>query len=115
MKVLIIGGQRHGEFVDDLPDGIRGWVDIRTATTHVVRRITWAIPDQQTKLIAEAYVLHAAVHPDYQGPDEPAVAGELLRQLAMNDFMRAHGEAQEIPKEPAGSSLIVPGGSPDAG
>jgi hypothetical protein len=31
--------------------------------------------------------------------------------IAMNEFARSHGEAQEIPKEPAGSSLIVPGGT----
>jgi hypothetical protein len=110
MKALIVYGLRHGEWIDVL-DGVNAWVDIRTATTHRIRKITWQVTNVVTGEVTEAYTLMVAVHPDLVGPNEPGVAGELLRLLAMNEFVREHGEAQEIPKEPAGSSLIVPGGT----
>jgi hypothetical protein len=100
VKILIIGGPRNGEWVDELPDGVRGWVDIRSADTHVVRRITWTITDMDGKVI-DAYVLHLAVHPLMTGPNEQTVAGQMLNMLAMAEFARAHGDRQEIPEEPA--------------
>jgi hypothetical protein len=100
VKILIIGGQRNGEWVDGLPDGIRGWVDIRSADTHIVRRITWTITDMENKVV-DAYVLHLAVHPLMTGPEEQAMAGQMLNMLAMTEFARAHGDKQEIPEEPA--------------
>lgn len=110
MKALIIYGLRHGEWVDVL-DGSNAWVDIRTATTHRIRKVTWNVTTVTTSEVKEAYTLRVAVHPDLVGPNEVETAGQLLQMLAMNEFVRAHGEAQEIPKEPAGSSLIVPGGT----
>lgn len=108
MKVLLIGGERHGEWIDGLPDGVQAWVDLTHATTHRIRPFTCQIADLATGLITEAYVMHLAVHPDLVGPQEPTVVSEILRAMALNDFARTHGVAQEIPKEPAGSSLIVP-------
>lgn len=107
MKALIIYGMRHGEWVDVL-DGSTAWVDIRTATTHTIRKITWQVTNVVTSEVSEAYTMLVAVHPDLVGQNEFAVAGQFLQMLAMNEFARAHGDAQEIPKEPAGSSLIVP-------
>jgi hypothetical protein len=106
MKVLVIGGERHGEFVDTL-DGARVWLDIQHAVQHRVRRVTDNVTDA-TGAVVEAYVLHVAVHQDLTGPNELQFVGQALAVLAQNAFFRAQGEPQDIPKEPAGSSLIVP-------
>lgn len=108
MKALIIGGERHGEFVDVL-DGAQAWVDIRSATTHRIRVTTWNILDPRTNAVTEAYSLPLAVHEELLGPSEPMIVPQLLQLLAMNEFARSHGVAQDIPKEPAASDLIVPG------
>lgn len=105
MKVLIIGGARHGEWVEGLPDGIRMWVDIANASRHVIRKAHSNITDLESGKVKEAYVLHLAVHPDLTGPQEPALVGKLLNDLTMNAFARAHGEPQEISKE---SEIHVP-------
>ena len=99
MKALIIGGDRHGEWVDVL-DGAQAWVDIRTATAHRIRRMTWNVQDVRSGAVTEAYLLYAAVHEDLLGLAEPQVVGELLRMLTMNEFARTHGEKQELPHEP---------------
>jgi hypothetical protein len=107
MNALILGGDRHGEWVDVL-DGAQVWVDIRNATNHRIRKLTWMITDPKGE-VAESYELFCAVHEGLLGPNEPQIAAELLRMLTMNEFVRAHGAKQEIPKEPAGASLVVPG------
>lgn len=109
MKALIIGGPRHGEWLDGLFDGTRIWVDIEHATKHVIRKITWNVQNITDGSVLEAYTMYVAVHEAMQGPNEPNVASQLIQLIAMNDYARAHGDRQEIPIEPAGSSLIVPG------
>lgn len=111
MKALIIGGDRHGEFIDVL-DGVQAWVDIRNATTHRLRRITNTVTTMQAdgkEKVTEAHVLTLAVHEGMIGPHEMALTMQSLQTLALNAFTREHGEHQEIPEEPAGSDLIVPG------
>lgn len=108
MNALILGGERHGEWVDVL-DGAQVWVDIRNAANHRIRKLTWMITDARGEKITESYEVHCAVHEALLGPNEPQIATELLRILTMNEFVRAHGVKQEIPQEPAGSSLVVPG------
>lgn len=112
MKALIIGGERHGEWVDGLFDGTRIWVDIEHACRHVIRQIIITPQDLATGQISEAYEISLAVHEGMQGPNESAVVPQLFQMLAMNEFARTHGVAQEVPKEPAGSELTVPGGKP---
>lgn len=106
MNALIIGGHRHGEFVDVL-DGVQVWVDIRTGTTHRIRRVTNTMTDGEGKVVG-AYAMHLAVHQDALGPEEIQIVTAALSTLAMNAFYREHGEELEIPKEPAGSTLILP-------
>lgn len=112
MNALIIGGDRHGEFVDVL-DGAQVWVDIRNAAHHRIRSITNTVtvemPDGTVK-VTEAHTLYLAVHERLLGPDEPNTVQGLLTRMAMNAFTREHGVHQEIPQEPAGSDLIIPGG-----
>ena len=108
MKALIIGGERHGEWVDGLFDGTRIWVDIAHAARHVIRKLTWMVTNPADGTITESYVIYVAVHEQLQGPKEPEVVQELLQSLLMNDFARAHGEKQDVPHEPAGSELVVP-------
>lgn len=107
MNALIIGGHRHGEFVDVL-DGAQAWVDIRTGTTHRIRPVTNTITNEAGKVIG-VYLMHLAVHQDALGPEEAQIVTVALGTLAMNAFYREHGEELEIPKEPAASSLIIPG------
>lgn len=109
MKALIIGGERHGEWVEDLFDGSRMWIDMARATRHVIRKITWNVQNLGTGEVTEAYTMYVAVHEQMQSPQEPQVVSQLLNLLAMNAFAREHGDRQEIPVEPAGSSLVVPG------
>lgn len=119
MKALIIGGDRNGEWIDAL-DGSQGWVDIRTASTHRIRKLTWNIQNMATGEVIEAYTLYAAVHPAIVdlGQGEPAVAGPMMQSIAMNEFARAHGEKQEIPEEPkievpsSPAGLFGPDGKP---
>lgn len=106
MKALIIGGDRHGEWIDVL-DGAQAWVDIRTATTHRLRKMTWNIQEVRTGTVLEAYVLYAAVHPDLVGPDEPQVVGELLRLLTMNEFARKYGVKQEMAHEASAAERLT--------
>jgi hypothetical protein len=107
MKALIIGGERHGEWQDVL-DGAQAWVNLRDACTYRIRKAHSAITDAATSRVKEVYIVHLAVHPDLTGPNEPQVVGQLLNLLAMNEFARAHGEQQEVPKDdpqPPGAPL----------
>lgn len=109
MKALIIGGDRHGEWQDVL-DGVQAWVNLRDASTYRIRKAHSAITDEATGRVKEVYVVHLAVHPDLTGPKEPQVVGQLFNAIAMNEFARAHGEPQEIPKDdpqPPGESLLA--------
>lgn len=118
MNALIIGGDRHGEWIDVL-DGVAGWVDIRTATTFRIRRLGWGITrigKGGPELTGEQYKVPLAVHPDLTivGPEqEQQIVTELLQMMAMNEFIRAHGElvaTEPAPDTPAG--LFGPDGSP---
>lgn len=106
MKALIIGGERHGEWRDGLPDGIRMWVDIEHACRHVVRKLTWTITSPAGQVL-EAYVIYVAVHEQIQGPEEQAVVHQLLQILTFNAFAREHGEAQEIKHEPSAAERLL--------
>lgn len=112
MKALIIGGDRHGEWIDGLFDGTRIWVDLEHACRHVIRQLTVTPADLNTGKVTEAWVLNLAVHESMQGPAEPGIVSQLFQMLAMNAYARTYGEPQEVPQEPAGSSLVVPGGQP---
>lgn len=109
MKALIIGGARHGEWIETL-DGAKVWLDIRNAAQHRIRTIHSNITDLNAGgAVIEAYVIHLAVHADLLGPYEVQQVGAALNSIAMNEFARKYGEPQEIPKEPAGADLVVPG------
>lgn len=105
-----MGGNRHGEWVD-LLDGARMWVDLQNACRHVLRKLTWAVTDIRDGSVRESYVLYVAVHEQLQGPSEMDAVTAMLNSITMNEFARTHGEAQEIPKEPAGADLVIPGES----
>jgi hypothetical protein len=109
VKILIIGGSRHGEWVETL-DGTKVWLDITNATQHRIRAVTNNITDVATGKVTEAYTIQVAVHADLLGPYEAQQVSAALNTIAMNAFYRAHGDAQEIPQEPAGADLIVPEG-----
>jgi hypothetical protein len=111
VKTLIIGGPRHGEWIDVMA-GVRGWVDIRTATTHIVRGIKWAINDLNTGEVTEVYDLRLAVHPDLVGPTEPQTVPQLLSMLAMSAFAREHGEPVELAVPDTAAELFGPDGKP---
>lgn len=114
---LVIGGHRHAEWVDVL-DGQAFWVDITNATTHRIRKLGWGITrigKNGPELTGENYKLALAVHPDLTDPSmEQAVVTELIKMLAMNEFIRAHGESQQqeqdVPDSPA--ALFGPDGQP---
>jgi hypothetical protein len=109
MKALIIGGDRHGEWVDVL-DGAQVWVDIRNAAHHRLRQVTNNIQDPATGKVTEAWRIRLAVHEGLLGPQEPTIVSHYLTLLTMNEFYRKHGDQQDIPHEPAGSELVVPNG-----
>jgi hypothetical protein len=107
VKALVIGGEKHGEFIDVL-DGAQVWVDLEHAVTHRLRRITNTITDMQGH-VKEVYTMDLAVHQAALGPQELDITMAALSTLAMNEFTRAHGTKVDVPEEPAGSSLIMPG------
>lgn len=116
MNALIIGGARHGEWIDVL-DGSTAWVDIRTADTYRVRKLGWGITQLneqgQMLLTGESYRLVLLVHPDLTitGPQaEQQIVTQLMQMLAMNDFIRAHGDLEkpDVPDSPA--TLFGPDG-----
>lgn len=119
MKALVIGGEQNGTWIDVL-EGASVWVDIRTASTHRMRRFTWSVTLAATGEVIEAYVMHLAVHQDFLGPQEMAMVSQIFNSIAMNEYARTHGEKQEIVKEPAAadrapdtpSALFGPDGSP---
>jgi hypothetical protein len=119
VKALIIGGQRHGEWIDTL-DGTNAWVDIRTATTHRIRKLNWAPADPITNQPSAVYVIALAVHPDLTiggEQQEQIVVTEVVKAYAFDYFFRAEGEKQDLPEQkievpdsPAG--LTGPDGRP---
>jgi hypothetical protein len=120
MNVLVIGGHKHGEWMI-LPDGAQAWVDIQTATTHRIRKLGWGITrlgEAGMELTGEHYDLRLAVHPDLttNGPQfEQQVVTSMLQMMAMNAFVREHGEprtedATKVPDSPA--ALFGPDGKP---
>lgn len=112
MMILVIGGEKHGKWVETL-DGVQAWVDIVSATTYRIRKLTWGItamdPATFEMRVTDSFVLRLAIHPAIAGrPDEPGIVQEMVRMIAMNEFIRAHGEKQEVKKEPPGL-LRTPG------
>lgn len=118
MNALIIGGNRHGEWVDVL-DGVAGWVDLATATTFRVRKLSWGITRigaGGAELTGENYTLRLLVHPDLANlgaAEEQMIVTQMLQMQAMNLFVRTHGEPIEpdpVPETPA--ALFGPNGEP---
>jgi hypothetical protein len=118
MKALIIGGDRHGEWIDVL-DGSCAWVDIRTADTFRIRKLGWEVTrlgEQGMELTGEKYKVVLAVHPLIASGDamlEQQVVTQMIQMMAMNLFIRTHGEPvdpEPVPDTPAG--LFGPDGGP---
>jgi hypothetical protein len=120
MNVLVIGGHKHGEWME-LPDGAQAWVDLETATTHRIRKLGWGITElgeEGMELTGENYDLCLAVHPDLtlNGPVfEQQVVTQMLQMMAMNAYVRTNGtrraqDATKVPDSPAG--LFGPDGKP---
>lgn len=97
MKALIIGGRRHGEWVD-LLDGAQAWVDIRSATTHRARKISWWVTDENNRP-TDCYKITILVHPEGVGPNEADIVGEIIRIMAMTEFFRTNGHREDVPIE----------------
>jgi hypothetical protein len=118
-KVLIMGGERTGEWVQVLA-GATGWVDIRTGTTHRIASLRWAVTDpglDGMPVVTERYVLRMAVHPQIAAdPASGAIVQQALNNLAVTELMRAHAERlpadadPEVPDTPA--PLFGPDGAP---
>ena len=110
MKYLIIGGPRQGEYVEltHKPNGAT-WVDLMTAETYRVRRLTWAIEGPVKGVAAELYKLPILVHPSLIGPMEPQYAQMGLMQVVaephIDAFMREHAEPQDL-AEPDLSDVV---------
>lgn len=119
MKVLIIGGDRHGEFIT-LPDGAQSWVDLAHGDTYRIAGMRWGVTDpgpDGTPVVTERYKLLLAIHPQIQThPAAMAVADEAVKQLAVTAFMREHAQQLEpdvqmkAPDTPA--PLFGPDGRP---
>lgn len=117
MNALIIGGDRHGEWQDVL-DGSTAWVDIRTATTFIMRKLAWEVTRlgaQGMELTGEKYSVRLLVHPDLAAGgaiQEQQVVTSMIQMMAMNTFIRLHGEPKDpepVPDTPA--VLFGPDGS----
>jgi hypothetical protein len=110
VKYLIIGGKREGEWVEltHRPTGAT-WVDLMTAETYRVRRITWAVQGPIEGVAAELFKLPILVHPSITGPMEPQFAQMGLMQVIakphIDAFMREHAEPQPM-AEPDLSAAI---------
>lgn len=110
MKYLIIGGPREGEWIELTyrPTGAT-WVDLMTAETYMVRRVTWAVHGPIAGVAAELFKLPILVHPSITGPMEPQFAQMGLMQVIakphIDDFMRQHAERQEM-AEPDLSAVV---------
>jgi hypothetical protein len=117
MKALIIGGDRHGEWVDVL-DGAGAWVEIRTADTFRIRKLGWEVTrigQGGPELTGEKYKVVLAIHPMIATGDlaEQQIVTQMIQMMAMNLFIRTHGEPvdpEPVPDTPAG--LFGPDGSP---
>jgi len=117
MKALIIGGERHGEWVDVL-DGAGAWVDIRTADTFRIRKLGWEVTrigQGGPELTGEKYKVVLAIHPLVATGDalEQQIVTQMIQMMAMNLFIRTHGEPvdpEPVPDTPAG--LFGPDGGP---
>lgn len=116
MKVLIIGGDRHGEFVE-LPDGAQSWVDLAHGDTYRIAGMRWGVTDpgpDGTPVVTERYKLRLAIHPRIQAdPAAMAIADEGVKILAVTEFMRAHAEALEPDVLPSAPDTPAPLFGPD--
>lgn len=108
MRALIIAGPRNGEWVD-LADGSAMWVDLLTAETYRVRKITYVMsgPDGTA---TDMWKLPILVHPQLIGhPQEAQIVQGVLNQMIaekfMPDYMREFGERQELGDDAA---MLVP-------
>jgi len=118
MKVLVIGGERSGEWVDVL-DGAQAWVDIRTGDTFRIAHIDWAVqkPGEDGLIeVVERYRIRLAIHPEIAAvPGSGQIINQAVSNLAMTHFARAEGEPLELepPKAPdTPAALYGPDGKP---
>jgi hypothetical protein len=118
-KVLILGGDRHGEWVDVFA-GSSGWVNIRTGDTHRIASMKWAVTDpgpDGTPVVVERYDLKMAIHPRVAADQQSlAIAQAAVQQLAMTEFMRQHAitlpAAETVPAPDTPAPLFGPDGRP---
>lgn len=118
MNVMIIGGERSGQFVDVL-EGSRGWVDIRTGTTFQVARLDWAVQDpgpDGLPVVRERWRLRIAVHPDIVTHEASGqIVQQAVQNMAMTYLCRAEAEPLPLDTEKAPdtpSALFGPDGRP---
>lgn len=103
MKVLIIGGPRQGEWLELAAIGgheQKTYVDLLTAETYRIHRLTWAVEGPVKGVAAELFTLPIAVHPSISGPMEPQLAEMALYQVIaaphVDAFMREHAVPQPM-------------------
>lgn len=97
MKVLIMGGERHGEWLE-LLDGQPSFVDLRTADTYPIRAINWATanPDGTP---AGFWRVMIAVHPSLTrlpAPVEQEQVQSALIRMTMTYWMQTFGTEQPL-------------------
>jgi hypothetical protein len=116
--VLILGGERTGEFVDVL-DGAQTWVDIRTGDRHRIAKLDWSVQATQldgTLTVTERWRLRIGVHEAIAAdPASGGIVQQAISNLAMTHLMRAKAESlpledATVPDTPA--PLFGPDGQP---
>jgi hypothetical protein len=117
MKALIMGGDRHGEWVE-LDEGSAAFFDLRHAATYPIRAIWWTMPGAEGEP-ARLWKVYIAVHPDLtvrgRRFEQDQTQGALFR-MTMTFWMEEYGELQPVdesqlvPDSP--SPLFGPDGKP---
>jgi hypothetical protein len=115
MRVLIMGGDRHDEWIE-LMDGSPTYVDLRTADTYPIRAINWAITGTDGHA-GRFWRVMIAVHPSLTRlppqMEQEQVQGALFR-MTMTHWMETFGTEQPmsdpVPNSPA--SLFDAAGRP---
>jgi hypothetical protein len=112
MRVLIMGGTRHGEWLE-LMDGSASYLDLMTAETYPIRAITWVTQENG----GAAYRVSIAVHPSLTNlppQAEQQQVQDALFRMTMSYWMANFGElttpAAAVPPSPA--ALFGPDGTP---
>jgi hypothetical protein len=115
MRTLIMGGPRHGEWVETI-EGVRTWLDIVRAETYVIRAITWvAAPSDGGD--GSSWRVSIAVHPSLTGlptgVEQEQVQAALFR-MTMTHWMAEFGTPTDIEPPASPAALFAPDGHPIA-